>query len=58
MEVEVTGTPTPDLIWLKDERPLEDAMKSPFKIQQFGNCYRLTIENGNNYLPLTDWIFD
>lgn len=46
MEVEVTGTPTPELYWLKDERPLKEAMKSPCKIEQFGNSHRLTVESG------------
>lgn len=52
MEVEVTGTPIPDLYWYKDERPLEQEMKSPYKIEQFGNCYRLTAENGRAFFQL------
>ncbi|XP_001354027.3 uncharacterized protein [Drosophila pseudoobscura] len=44
MEVEVTGLPDPTVLWLKDDKPIQDAGISPHRLLAQGNSYRLIIE--------------
>ncbi|XP_028982442.1 muscle M-line assembly protein unc-89 isoform X2 [Diachasma alloeum] len=42
MEVEITGTPEPNVTWYKDDEPLMD---TDGELRQLGNCYLLIIDN-------------
>jgi len=46
MDVEITGTPEPQISWFKDDRPVAQAGVSEYKLTQLGNCYKLILENG------------
>lgn len=46
MDVEITGTPEPQVSWYKDDRPIAQAMTSEYKITQLGNCHKLIIDTG------------
>jgi len=48
MYVEITGTPEPTVTWYKDDKPLDEIMKSPHKIDIQGICHTLTIEKGTD----------
>lgn len=49
MDVEITGTPEPEVTWLKDNRPLNEIMTSQYKLKKQGICHTLVIEGGSNY---------
>ncbi|XP_063986915.1 muscle M-line assembly protein unc-89 isoform X2 [Diachasmimorpha longicaudata] len=42
MEVEITGTPEPNVTWYKDDEPLMD---TDGELRQLGNCYLLIINS-------------
>uniref|UniRef100_A0A1I8PBC8 Ig-like domain-containing protein n=1 Tax=Stomoxys calcitrans TaxID=35570 RepID=A0A1I8PBC8_STOCA len=44
MEVEVTGLPPPSIVWMKDEKPLNEAEISQHRLLVNGNCHTLIIE--------------
>lgn len=46
MDVEITGTPEPQVTWYKDDRLLDQTKSNEFKFAQVGNCYKLIFENG------------
>ena len=46
MDVEITGTPEPQVSWFKDERPLDKFSTSEYRITQLGICHKLILENG------------
>jgi hypothetical protein len=46
MDVEITGTPEPQISWFKDDHPLAQVMSSEYRLSQLGNCHKLIIENG------------
>lgn len=46
MDVEITGTPEPQVTWFKDDRPLDKNMTSEYRIAQLGICHKLILENG------------
>lgn len=53
MDVEITGTPEPQVSWFKDERPLDKFSTSEYRITQLGICHKLILENGiKKYFPL------
>lgn len=50
MDVEITGTPEPQITWYKDDRLLDQTKSNDFKFVQVGNCYKLIFDNGlKNY---------
>ncbi|KAH8366022.1 hypothetical protein KR093_008411 [Drosophila rubida] len=44
MEVEVTGLPEPTVTWLKDDKPLKEALLSEHRLLAQGNSHKLIIE--------------
>ncbi|XP_054732036.1 uncharacterized protein LOC129240321 isoform X10 [Anastrepha obliqua] len=46
MEVEVTGLPEPTVVWMKDDKPIEEANVSQHRLLSQGNSYKLIIEKG------------
>ncbi|KAM7355886.1 zormin isoform 2-T2 [Cochliomyia hominivorax] len=46
MEVEVTGLPEPTVVWMKDEKPLNEAGLSQHRLLTQGNTHKLIIEKG------------
>ncbi|XP_053952612.1 muscle M-line assembly protein unc-89 isoform X12 [Anastrepha ludens] len=46
MEVEVTGLPEPTVVWMKDDKPIEEASVSQHRLLSQGNSYKLIIEKG------------
>ncbi|XP_075160111.1 zormin isoform X6 [Haematobia irritans] len=44
MEVEVTGLPAPTVVWMKDEKPLNEVEISQHRLLVNGNCHTLIIE--------------
>lgn len=46
MDIEVSGTPQPNVTWYKDDKLLHEANISTHKITSSGNCYTLVIEKG------------
>lgn len=46
MDVEITGTPEPQVTWFKDDRPLDKNLTSEYRIVQLGLCHKLILENG------------
>lgn len=46
LDVEVSGIPDPAVTWYKDERPIDAAILSAFKVHSQGNCHTLIIEKG------------
>lgn len=46
MDVEVTGIPTPEVTWFKDDKPIQEVLKNNFKLSTQGNSYSLLIEKG------------
>lgn len=52
MDVEITGTPEPQVSWFKDERPLDKFNTSEYRIVQVGNCHKLILENGRKLFKI------
>ncbi|XP_020714421.1 titin homolog isoform X4 [Ceratitis capitata] len=48
MEVEVTGLPEPTVVWMKDDKPLQEAGVSQHRLLSQGNSYKLIIEKGES----------
>ncbi|XP_067644773.1 uncharacterized protein zormin isoform X3 [Eurosta solidaginis] len=46
MEIEVTGLPEPTVVWMKDDKPLQEAGVSQHRLISQGNSYKLIIEKG------------
>ncbi|XP_046807761.1 uncharacterized protein LOC111679299 isoform X10 [Lucilia cuprina] len=46
MEVEVTGLPEPTVVWMKDEKPLNESGLSQHRLLTQGNTHKLIIEKG------------
>lgn len=46
MDIEVSGTPQPNVTWYKDDKPLPEANITTHKISSSGNCHTLVIEKG------------
>ena len=45
MDVEVTGTPDPTVTWMKDDKPIKEALTGSFRIQQIGICHKLILDS-------------
>ena len=56
MEVEITGTPDPEVTWWKDDEPL---MQSEYrmKMKRQGNSYYLLIDKGEDIYKILAIIF-
>ncbi|XP_017464232.1 PREDICTED: myosin-binding protein C, slow-type-like [Rhagoletis zephyria] len=48
MEVEVTGLPEPTVVWMKDDKPIQEAGVSQHRLLSQGNSYKLIIEKGES----------
>lgn len=46
MDIEVSGTPQPEISFFKDDKPLEIAQISAHKLSSSENCHKLVIEKG------------
>ncbi|XP_037939332.1 uncharacterized protein LOC119672375 isoform X4 [Teleopsis dalmanni] len=46
MEVEVTGLPDPTVVWMKDDKLINEAGLSQHRLLSQGNSYKLIIEKG------------
>ncbi|XP_065160451.1 titin-like isoform X4 [Atheta coriaria] len=44
MEVEISGTPDPEITWFKDGQPIKTDAGSDYKLIAQGNCQRLILE--------------
>lgn len=51
LDIEVSGTPNPTVTWYKDEKPIDTANLSTYKLLIQGNSHTLIIEKGiSNYM--------
>lgn len=46
MDIEVSGTPSPTVVWYKDDKELHTAPISAHKVSSIGNCHKLVIDKG------------
>ena len=53
MEVEITGTPDPEVTWYKDDEPL---IEPEYRMKQQGNSYYLLIDKGINFYQKNNFL--